>query len=51
MDPTRDPHGSDVLMSAKKWCPVKIQDIGHNHGHVEDMSRTCETKEGGAPPT
>ena len=44
MDPTRDPHGSDVLVSAKKWCPCKNQDIGHVHRHVEDMLRTCETK-------
>ena len=28
----------------KKRCLGKIQDIGHVHGHVEDMSRTCETK-------
>ena len=44
MDPTCYPHGSDVLMSTKKWCTCKIQDIGFIQGHVEDMLRTCGTK-------
>ena len=29
----------------KITCPGKITDIGHVQGHVQDMSRTCETKE------
>ena len=29
----------------KITCPGKITDIGHDQGHVQDMSRTCETKE------
>jgi len=28
----------------KIMCPGKITDIGHVPGHVQDMSRTCETK-------
>jgi hypothetical protein len=44
MDPTRDPQEAYALVSAKKRCPGKIQDIGHDQGHVQDMSRTCETK-------
>ena len=40
MTPSRHPSSC----REKNTCPGKITDIGHVQGHVQDMSRTCETK-------